>query len=128
MTAIAGGKLVIPDGANAGYIKQNATASAINVIGVAQGDAGPRTNQAGQNPANMAQAPEDVAVLYNVDLPMLYSSACAFMEALVADNAGGVKAFTSGTSTYDMIVGVCTEPAGVAASGTRARAWIKGCR
>jgi hypothetical protein len=124
-TTILGGKLVVPDGANPGMVKQNATAQAKNVLGIAANDVGVRTNQSGQNPVNMAQAPDYVAVHYGVDMQVLFSSTAAFGEFLVADAAGGVMSWSAATTpTVDQIIGKCTEPLGVAAGGTLARARI----
>lgn len=124
--SIAAGKLVVPDPSNAGFIIQNATAGSTKVLGVAATNAGVRTDQNAQNPVNAAQVPPEVGVYYNVDIPILYSSAAALGQKLVADGAGGVAVYTTGggASTFDQVVGVCTEPNGVSGSGVTARAWI----
>jgi hypothetical protein len=200
MTTISGGQLVAPDLSNPGFVATNTAAGSKQILGVAGSDAGVRTNQYNQNPVNLAQQPDYVAVYYNVDIPVKYSGAAEFGDYLMADSAGGVISYTAagagvvappvpastvvvtnttgysvtvvlsggtytvvtvngssagtgGTytlpagqtisitysvaptwvwtatetpATFDQIVGKCTEPAGVAAAGTVARAWIGG--
>jgi len=61
---------------------------------------------------------------YGLDVRVTYNTAAALGQLLAADATGQVKAYTAGTTTYDAIVGRCTEPLGVAGAGTVARARI----
>lgn len=91
---ITGGMLVVPDPVNAGGVIP-AQAGASNVLGVARIDARPRTSQTGQNPANMAQYAQEVAVEYGVDMPVVYAGAASLGQLLVAAANGAVAAYSS---------------------------------
>jgi hypothetical protein len=120
ISTVLGGQLVMPDGV-LGNVK-TATANATTCLGVALHDAGVRTSQDAQNPANLAQNPDYLAVAYGVDIRVTYNSAATFGVLLAADATGQVK--TIGAGTFDTVVGRCTEPLGVAGAGTVARARI----
>lgn len=129
-SAVTGGQLVIPDTTLTPAGVKTATALAVNVIGVAATDAAVRTSQAGQNPANLAQVADYVAVYYNVEIPVTYVSSANFGQKLAAAATGQVQPWTVQGATYsqaagnaDQIVGICTEPGGVGA-GAVGRAWI----
>lgn len=129
ISTVLGGQLVMPDGV-LGNVK-TATANATTVLGVALHDAGVRTSQDAQNPANIAQNPDYLAVAYGVDIRVTYNAAVAFGQLLAADATGQVKlytvqggAFSAGAGAPEFIVGRCTEPLGVAGAGTVARARI----
>lgn len=128
ITTVTGGQLVMPD--TGGAVK-TATANAITVLGVALSDAGVRTSQDAQNPANIAQQPDYVAVMYGADMRVTYNAAVTFGSLLAADASGQVKgytvqggAFAAGAGAPEFIVGRCTEPLGVAGAATLARARI----
>ena len=91
---ITGGQLVVPDPVNAGGVIP-AQAGAVNVLGVARTDARPRTSQDGQNPANLAQYAQEVAVEYGVDMPVAYAGAAALGDLLVAAANGQVAKYSS---------------------------------
>jgi len=121
VSTVLGGQLVQPD--TGGAVK-TALANSVTVLGVALHDAGVRTSQDGQTVANLAQNPDYLAVGYGLDVRVTYNTAAALGQLLAADATGQVKAYTAGTTTYDAIVGRCTEPLGVAGAGTVARARI----
>lgn len=113
--AVTGGQLVMPDGTT-GKVKP-ATAAAVTVLGVALADAEPAGSDP-TSPLNISWAQPQVAVGYGPGTyDLTYSAACAFGELVVADANGAVKPYTAGTSTFDAVVGRCTEPAGVASAG-----------
>jgi hypothetical protein len=93
-----------------------AGALALNVLGVAANDVGLRTSQDGQNPANIAQAPDYVAVYYGVDIDVTYNANAANGILLVTAAGGKVTPYTAGTSLFDQIVGRCSQPGGVTVS------------
>jgi len=121
ISTVSGGQLVMPDTGGAVKI---CTANATTCLGVALHDAGVRTSQDAQNPANLAQQPDYLAVAYGFDLRVTYNTAAALGVILAADANGQVKAYTAGTTPFDQTVGRCTEPLGVAGAGTVARARI----
>jgi hypothetical protein len=128
ISTVLGGQLVQPD--TGGAVK-TALANSVTVLGVAVSDAGVRTSQDAQNPANIAQQPDYVAVIYGADMRVTYNSAVAFGQLLAADATGQVKlyvvqggAFAAGAGAPELIVGRCTEPLGVAGAATVARARI----
>jgi len=109
--AVTGGQLVEVDGTT-GKVKP-AGAGAVDVLGVAANDANPAGSDTDTNYAN---ARPHVAIYYTpVDIPVTYAGAATFGQKLVAAADGEVTPYTAGTSTFDQIVGVCTEPGGVAA-------------
>lgn len=122
-TAVTGGQLVAPDGANAGYVA-TAGAAVTNCLGVALADAAPRTSQEAQNPANIAQVPDFVSVAYGVEVPVTYSAATAFGALLKSAANGQVAPYVVATDNANLIVGQCSEPAGVSGAGVVARARI----
>lgn len=109
--AVTGGMLVEVDGTT-GKVKP-AAANSTDVIGVVANDANPAGTDTDTNYAN--QRPH-VAVYYApVDIKVTYAGAGTFGQKLVAAANGQVTPYTAGTSTFDQIVGICTEPGGVAA-------------
>jgi hypothetical protein len=68
-----------------------------------------------------------VPVYNNVDINVQYAATAQFGELLVAAANGAVTPYTSGTSTFDKVVGRCTQPGGVTvSSGTvLGRAFIR---
>lgn len=92
---IVAGKLVILDPENAAHVVQNTTANSNKIVGVSATNAGPRTDQDGENPVDLAQYPPEVGVYYDVDIPVTYSSPASLGEKLVADTLGGVEAYTT---------------------------------
>lgn len=129
---IKGGQLVIPDGTT-GRIKP-ATAKALNVLGLAIGDASAfgytnaDTTDAWDNPVvnGGMYPPNEVAVAYRGVWRVKFSgSAVAFGQYVVAAANGLFQGYTAGTDTFDMIVGKCVEPLGVTSGnitdGTRCK-------
>lgn len=121
--AVTGGMLVEPDAAT-GRVKP-ATAGSLKVLGVAANDANPAGTDTATNFAN--QRPH-VAVYYApVDIKVTYAAAAAFGDRLVAAANGQVApvaAVSATPGTVDgnntrAIIGICTEPAGVAAGQFR---------
>lgn len=109
--AVTGGQLVMPD-STTGKIKP-ATADAATVLGVAAADANPVGTDTATNFANPRP---HVAVYYGpVDVKVTYTDAAAFGVKLKAAASGQVTPWVSGTDAAGLIVGICTEPAGVAA-------------
>jgi hypothetical protein len=112
--AVTGGQLVMPD-STTGKVKP-ATASATTVLGVALADAAPTSSQSA---TNFSTARPEVAVAYgDVDVRVTYAANCAWGVKLMAAANGQVTPYVAGTA--DMIVGICTEPAG-ATSGSAGR-------
>lgn len=108
--AVTGGMLVEPDAAT-GKVKP-ATAGSLKVLGVAAADANP----AGTDTAtNFANARPHVAVYYApVDVKVTYTGAATFGAKLIAAANGQVTP-AGATPDAASIVGICTEPGGVAA-------------
>jgi len=109
--AIVGGQLVMPA---AGGTIQPATAGAANVLGVAGDDAAPASSG---SPLNFASVRPEVKVYAApTEVAITYAAAATFGQKLqAAANAQVTPWITTGTA--DLIVGRCTEPAGVAAGG-----------
>ena len=108
--AVTGGQLVEVDGTT-GKVKP-ATAGSLLVLGVAATDANPVGTDTDTNYAN---ARPHVAVYYApVDVKVTYSTATAFGERLQAAANGQVTEITVDGDPR-LVVGVCTEPGGVAA-------------
>lgn len=113
--AVIGGMLVEPDGST-GKIKP-AAAGSTKVLGVAANDANPTGTDTATNFANHRP---HVAVYYSpVDIKVTYAGAATFGAKLKAAANGQVTPWVSGTDAADLIVGVCTEPAGVSAGQVR---------
>lgn len=128
--AVTGGMLVVKSGANATTVMPNTTAGATNTLGVAGADAAPIVSQAGNttgygDPLLDISALGDYVAVYNGDYDMhvVYEAACDFGDLIMAAaTAGNVKKYVAGTP--DQIVGRCTQPGGVLAGATLARARI----
>lgn len=120
--AVAGGQLVEPD-STTGKVKP-ATANSVAVLGVALSDAQPAGSDP-TNPLNISWAQPQVAVAYGpCDIDVTYTGAAAFGALLVAGAAGAVSPIaavttpTAGDVTATRgVVGICTEPGGMAAAG-----------
>lgn len=128
-TLILGGQLVVPSGANALTVTPCVTSGALNVLGVAVTDTQPFPNQAGvltgynQPIVDMSEPFDYVAVMHGVDTHVVYEAACNFGALLMsAATAGNVKTWDAATPST--IIGRCTQPGGVLAGATVARAWI----
>jgi hypothetical protein len=128
--AVTGGQLVEVDGTT-GKVKP-ATAGSLKVLGVAATDANPVGTDTDTNYAN---ARPHVAVYYApVDVKVTYGGAAAFGDRLIAGAAGTVVPYVAtdvtasptetliegGISKVVQIVGICTEPGGVA-NGAKGR-------
>lgn len=123
---ITGGQLVA---ATTGGRVAVAGAGSVKVLGVALGDAiAPEdvvTAPAG-TPPTLAAVPQatTVAVAYGgAEVPVTYAADAAFGDRLVAAASGTVTPFTGFAAGQDqanvdfrLIVGICTEPAGVTVS------------
>lgn len=117
-SAVTGGQLVEPD--TGGKIKP-AAANSTKVLGVALNDAQP-AGSAPNNPINTGWPSPQVAVARDVDVRVTYNAAANLGDPLVTTANGQVKPYTAGTSTFDQVIGRCTEPLGVAAGAVgRAR-------
>ncbi|MCZ1075081.1 hypothetical protein [Rhodococcus sp. A5(2022)] len=119
---ITGGQLV--EARAAGRIGV-AAAGSTKVLGVALTDAqnpeaevtAPTTGPDGRPVLNTAQLPTRVTVAYSgTEVKVTYSAAATFGDKLVATAAGKVGP-AAATPDARTIVGICTEPAGVAANG-----------
>lgn len=116
--AVAGGLLVEPDGTT-GKVKLG-TAGSLKILGVALQDGQPD----GSNPVSpildVGWPQKEIAVGYgDLDVDLTYTANCAFGTLLVAAAAGKVTPYTpsgGGASTFDQIVGRCTETGGVLAN------------
>lgn len=129
---VLGGQLVVADGSSATTVSV-AGANAINVLGVAGADAAPIVSQAG-NVTGYGQPVVDISVLgdyvpvwHGVDIHVTYAAAATFGQLLKAAASGQVTPWVDGTDTHPAyIIGRCTQPGGVAAGATVARARIFG--
>jgi hypothetical protein len=109
--AVLGGQLVMPD--TGGRVKP-ATAGATTVLGVALEDGQPTS---AQTPLNFSIARPEIAICYgDVDIRVTYAASAAWGVKLKAAASGQVTPWISGTDAADLIVGVCTEPAGVSSA------------
>jgi hypothetical protein len=105
--AVTGGQLVMPD-STTGKVKP-ATLSALTVLGVALEDGQPTS---AQTSTNFSTARPDIAVAYGgTDVRVTYAANAAYGVKLMAAASGQVTPYVAGTT--DMVVGICTEPAGV---------------
>lgn len=130
--AVVGGTLVVADGSSATTVS-TAGANAINVLGVAGNDASPVVSQAGNTtsygaPIVDASFLDDyVAVHHGCDINVTYAAAATFGQLLKSAASGQVTPWVDGTDTHPAyIIGRCTQPGGVAAGSTVARARIFG--
>lgn len=128
---VLGGQLVVKSGANASTVMPNTTAGATNILGVAGGDASPIVSQTGNTTAygdpllDISGLPDYVSVYSGggIDIHVTYEGAADFGDLLMAAaTAGNVKKYVAGT--VDQVVGRCTQPGGVLAGATVARARI----
>lgn len=109
--AVTGGQLVMPD-STTGRVKP-ATAAALTVLGVALEDGAPTSSQTA---LNLSIARPEIAVVYApADVRVTYAAITTWGAKLMAAANGQVTPYVAGTA--DMIVGICTEPGGVAAAG-----------
>jgi hypothetical protein len=129
---VYGGTLVVADGSSASTVS-TAGANAINVLGVAGNDASPIVSQAGNTTSygdplvDISALSDYTAVWHGSDGPVTYAAAATFGQLLKAAASGQVTPWVSGTDTNAAtIVGRCTQPGGVAAGATVARARIFG--
>jgi hypothetical protein len=127
---VTGGSLVVGDGSNATTVS-TAGAAALNVLGVAGNDASPIVSQAGNTTGygapvvDISVLPDYTAVYSGIDTHVTYAAACTFGTLLKAAASGQVTPWVSGTDTLPAtIVGRCTQPGGVLAGATVARARI----
>lgn len=118
---VSGGQLVVPDGTT-GKVKPSAGGET-TVLGVALTDAQPR-GSAPTNPIHTNWPSPYTSVAHSgVDIIVTYAAAAPYGARLKAAANGQVTPYVSGTDTADMIVGICTEPRGVA-EGAKGRARI----
>lgn len=115
---VLGGQVV--EGTDTGVVIP-ATADSERVVGVALTDAQPApadnpvTDAAGRPVVVAVQLPTTVAVAYSgIEVRVTYSAAAKFGARLVA-TADGTVGPAAADAAAATIVGVCTEPAGVAA-------------
>jgi hypothetical protein len=128
---VIGGQLVQSTSANATTVMPCATSASLLVLGVAGNDASPIVSQAAFVDANAGNAPlvdisvlpDYTAVYRGVDIGVTYEAACSFgAQLMAAATAGNVKAWDG--TTVGAIIGRCTQPGGVLAGATVARALI----
>lgn len=123
-TLIYGGQLVMPNTLTAGTTDltvKPATASSVNVLGVAGTDANVLTAQTGV-PNSYGQPQIDISVLTDyvavyrgpVDIWVWYSGAVVPGTKLLAGANGTVVTAGVGPAA-DQVIGICTHPGGVAA-------------
>lgn len=123
-TLIFGGQLLQPNTVTAGTtdltVKPGLAAS-VNILGVAGNDANVIASQTGapntygQPQIDISVLPDYVAVYYGmVDIPVWYSGAVNQGNKLIAGANGTVVAAGVGPAS-DQVVGICTNPGGVAA-------------
>jgi hypothetical protein len=118
--AVAGGRLVVADGAAATTVSTAGADSAL-VLGVAGNDAAPIPTQAGATDTLAGGAPlldisvvsDYVSVHYGEDMHVTYAANAAFGALLKSAAAGTVTPWISGTDAAGLIVGRCTQPGGV---------------
>jgi len=129
---VLGGQLVVADGSSATTVSV-AGVGAILVLGVAGADAAPIVSQAGNTTAygqsltDISVLPDYVPVYHGVDMHVTYAAAAVFGVLLKVAALGQVTPWVSGVDTNAaLIVGRCTQPGGVAAGATVARARIFG--
>lgn len=109
--AVVGGQLVVPT--TGGKIGP-AGASALTVLGVALNDALPAGSDVD---TTFSTVRPDVAVAYGpAEVRVTYTAAAVFGAKLMAAAAGQVTPVTADGDPR-LIVGICTEPAGVGAAG-----------
>ena len=123
-TLIYGGQLVQPNNLTAGTtdLTVNVGLSAsTHILGVAGNDANViaaqtgAANTYGQPQIDISVLPDYVAVYYGgVDIPVWYSGAVTPGGKLIAGATGTVVAAGAGPAA-DQVVGICTNPGGVAA-------------
>jgi hypothetical protein len=124
---IKGGQLVEPDGTT-GKIKV-CTALSVACLGVATGNTSASdysnadtTDTWGQTVVNAQYPPNEVSVGYQGIWKLKVAAATTtvpFGALVKAAAAGEVQLHSQGAAaTYDMIVGRCVEPAGIAAGAT----------
>jgi hypothetical protein len=106
---VTGGMLVFPDSGNAGQVKPT-TGAVGGVLGVALNDAVPAGS--GSNTA-FGTAPSTTSVAYGPATVALKASGAIAFGALVVAAASGQVA-TVGANTFDLVIGRCVEPAGIA--------------
>lgn len=120
--AVAAGQGVEPDPANPGMVRPW-SAGSVTCLGVARTQAAP----AGSNAMNnFAPVPRTTAAQYTGDIRVVYAAAAAWGDLLVAAANGQVTPYAAPAdvtpSTYNQIIGRCSEPSGVTAGATgRAR-------
>jgi hypothetical protein len=128
---VKGGTLVVADGSSASTVS-TAGAGAANVLGVAGNDAAPQADQTGNTTGygdpllDVSVLPDYVAVYHGVDIRVTYAAAATFGAMLKSAANGQVTPWVSGTDAAGLIVGRCTQPGGVSAGATIARARIFG--
>lgn len=110
--AVAAGQLVEPDGTTQKV--KPATAGSAKVLGYAVTAATPE----GSTPTlTFIQQPSVVAVERGHETNVTYAADTTFGASLKAAANGQVTPWVSGTDAANLIVGQCTEPAGVLAAG-----------
>lgn len=108
---VVGGQLVVP---TTGGKVGPAGAGALTVLGVALNDAKPAGSDVN---TDFSTVRPDVAVAYApAELRVTYAGAAAFGVKLKPAANGQVAPWVTGTDDPQMIVGICTEPAGVGAA------------
>jgi|SRR5581483_8773578 len=128
---VKGGTLVVADGSGASTVS-TAGAGAANVLGVAGNDAAPIVDQTGATTSygdpllDVSALTDYVAVRHGEDCRVTYAAAATFGALLKSAANGQVTPWVSGTDAAGLIVGRCTQPGGVAAGATVARARIFG--
>lgn len=117
--AVTGGQLVEPD-STTGKIKPATAATAV-ALGVAMNDAAPSatgegTTTYGAPVLDISLPPDYVAVARGCFIKVTYAAVTVWGAKLKTAANGQVTPWVSGTDAAGLIVGVCEEPAGVAAA------------
>jgi hypothetical protein len=130
--AVTGGQLVVADGSSATTVSPagagGSSHGALNVLGVAGNDASPIVSQAGDTTSygdplvDISVLSDYVAVWHGVDANVTYAASATFGQKLQSAATGQVTPWDGNTPAA--VVGICTQPGGVAAGSTVARARI----
>lgn len=103
-SAVPKGALVMPDSTTPSSVKV-ATAGSTNVLGVAMKAAAPSTDATAHNATDRAGVGPTTSVALSGVVRVTFASSANPGDMLVAAANGQVTKYTSGTSTYDQIVG-----------------------
>jgi hypothetical protein len=107
--AITGGLLIIGVSVSGVDTAEIAGAGALTVLGVSLIDADTDADIAAYSPIAAWPAADRLTIGAHGEFPVTYAANCNVGVWLVAAAAGKVTPYTAGTSTFDQIVGYCTQ-------------------